>query len=460
MQRVRRRGLRSGISRWWGGLLACAALLLLAGCGEDAYRRVVIVSVSSLRWDHLGQNGYPRPTTPFLDEMAERGAVFARAYAPSSRTTSSHATLLSGLEPPQHGVLSDDAVLPADIPTLAERLASRGFTGGAFVATHAHWEPRGLSRGFEHFDAPLALTQDPYRPADRVVDAALDWIGEQGASKPLFVLVHLHDPSRPYHPPPAAADAVIGDMSPDYYRFLEERQGVPLGWYRWEYRKLNRVFNNYDGEVRFVDDAVRRLVGGLEERGLWKGTLLIVTSPHGAGLGNHFWDTHDRVLYEEEVHVPLLMYAGDGSIAARRIPDVVALSDVLPTVLDLLGGESALAGLEPAPAGRSLVPLLRGETLAVRPAFLDRGAFPPLTHKEEQMLARSPLPPKPGPLLGLVGPRWKYLHYAEADDELYDLENDPLELNDLLVGGAAPPAEAAGLEQALTERAEALGAGD
>jgi len=442
------------VQQWAVGALLCCSLGVLA-CGgtRDAYDRVVVVTVSSLRSDHLTMNGYPRPTTPFLDELAEGGASFERAYAASARGPLSLATLLTGFEPLEHGLRSPEGRLGAETPTLAERLASRGYRTAAFVSYWPYFEPRGLDRGFSHFDSPPELAQYPYRAADRTVDAALSWLEEQGSADPLFLLLHLHDPARPFRAPSVYLTTVVeGNSGPDYFGYLEREHGVPLGWYHWEHTKLNAVFNQYDAELRFVDTELRRLREGLEVLGLLEGTLFVVTGVHGIGLGNHFWDSAGQVLYEEQVRVPMIVAATDGSVAPRRIDDVVSHKDLLPTVFALLGGEAAGEALTPAPSGRSLVPLFSGAGLEPRAAFLDRGESRPLSEGQERELERAPIRPGPGPLLGIVDTRWKLLDYAGADDELYDLESDPLELENLLAEGAPAPPEANRLREVLAER--------
>lgn len=442
------------VQRWTAGALLCCSLGVLAcGGAPDAYDRVVVVTVSSLRWDHLTMNGYPRATTPFLDELAGGGASFERAYAASARAALSLATLLTGLEPLEHGLRSPDGRLGAETPTLAERFASRGYRTAAFVSHWPYFEPRGLDRGFSHFDSPPELAQYPYRAADRTVDAALAWLEQQGSADPLFLLLHLHDPARPFSPPPGYLTTVVeGNSGPDFFGYLEREHGVPLGWYGWEHSKLNAAFNQYDAELRFVDTELRRLREGLEVLGLLERTLFVVTAVHGIGLGNHFWDSAGQVLYEEQVRVPMIIAATDGSVAPRRIDDVVSHKDLLPTIFDLLDGDAAGEALAPAPSGRSLVPLLSGAGLEPRAAFLDRGESRPLSEAQERVLARAPIRPRAGSLLGIVDTRWKLLDYASADDELYDLENDPLELENLLAEGALEPPEANALREALAER--------
>ncbi len=450
-----------------GPLLLCCALGTSAcGGARDAYDRVVLVSVSSMLGDHLGLNSYPRATTPFLDELAAGGAVFERAYAASSRGALSLATLLTGLEVHEHGLRDPAGSIGAEIPTLAGGLADRGYQTAAFVSYPPYFEPRGLARGFAHFDAPPEIAEHPYRSADRTVDAALAWLEQRNSGERLFLFLQLHDPTPPFRPPAAYLPMVVeGKSGKDYYDYLEREHGIPLGWYSWLYQRLDATFNFYDAELRFVDSELRRVRDGLQSLGWLDRTLFVVTSSHGIGLGNHFWDTAGQVLYEEQVRVPLIVAAGDGSVAPRRVPDVVSLRDVLPTIFTLLGGDVAAEALTPPPSGRSLAPLLSGGVLEPRPAFFDRGRYIPLSDKQQKKVARSPIPPKPGLLVGGVDRRWKLLDYLGGGDELYDLENDPFERENLLADGAPAPPEVQALQGAVWRRspfhpAGAAAAGD
>jgi arylsulfatase A-like enzyme len=436
------------------GLLAVGLGLLACGGPERPYDRIVLVTVNSLRWDHLSGAGYPRPTTPVLDALAAEGAVFERAYAGSATGALSLATLLTGLEVGEHGLRRPEGKLREGVATLAERLAERGWQTAAFVSQASSFRPRGLDRGFVHFDGPPDLARAPYRPADRTVDAALGWLEREGAATPAFVLVQLQDPARPFHPPPVYVDRVsdVGQRE-EFYAFLEREHALPLGWYAWQHTKLNAVFNNYDGEVRFVDTELGRLREGLQVLGLLERTLLVVTSEHGLGLGNHFWDGAGRFLYEEQVRVPLVFSAGDGSIAPRRIPDVVGHKDLPATLLDLASPHEAADGAE-AGSGRSLVPLLRGQTLEARPAFFDRGDHPPLDDAQRRRLARSPNLPVDGPLLGGVEARWKVIDAWGERDEIFDLQEDPREQVDRAGPGLPPEAQA--LRRAVEGRSPML----
>ncbi|MEN8160404.1 MAG: sulfatase-like hydrolase/transferase [Myxococcota bacterium] len=387
--------------RW----LAIVATGCLAGCdpgatsGPEPVERIVLVSIDTLRADRVGCYGSARAETPTLDALAARGVRFENAVAPAAITLPSHATLLTGLDPPQHGVRHNGFfVLSAEHPTLPEELGSAGFTSAAFVSAFVLDARFGLARGFDVYDDDLGLARSdqhgavPERRGDRTVDAALAWL--ERAPDRFFVWLHLYDPHAGYAPP-----------SP------------------WAERFSTRL---YEGEIAFSDAQLGRFVAAVEER--WpRGTLWAVTSDHGESLGEHGENTHSYGVYEATQRVPLIL-AGPGVPRGRVEPALVALADVAPTLL-ALSKQPPLANA----TGRSLTGVLRGadeppreaawvETLATQ---LDLGW---------------------SPLLGVRTAHHKYVRAPEP--ELYDLTQDPRELTNLAAG---EPEEVARLD-ALVDR--------
>jgi arylsulfatase A-like enzyme len=436
-------------------LLLALLCLVATGCGDAAplrFQRVVLVTLDTLRADHLGPYGYPRATSPFLDELASRGVVFERAYAPMATTAPSHASIFTSLYPLEHGVVSNGRRLGASFPTLAQRLRTAGFRTAGFVSTHAHWRPLDLDRGFETFDARPRESGEVYRTADRTVDAALEWVSGCSDCERLLLFVHLFDAHAPLRPPERHLDvfrsAAPGDRL-EHAEFLEASHRVPIAFYGEDPGRMLFIMDRYDAEVRFVDEQLRRLYEGLASRGLADATLWVVTADHGEGLGNHRWMGHGQA-YEESLRVPLIFHAPDGRLASRRVASIVEHVDLLPTVLALVEGVEAS---DDPISGRSLVPLLRGEPpRAPRAAFGQRGAIP-----REDEVRRLPQE-DPGDLDGqqfaLTEARWKLLQHTAGPDRLYDLASDPYESRDLLAEGEAPQAER--LRRALDERLRSL----
>jgi arylsulfatase A-like enzyme len=378
-------------------LLVAAAL----ACGRPTAERVVLVSIDTLRADHLGSYGAAFAHTPRLDALAAGGVRFATAIAPVPLTLPSHTTLLTGLDPPEHGVRHNGVFrLAEDVPTLAERLREAGFATAAFVAAYVLDRQFGLARGFDSYDDRTSRAKFgrgilgfAERPADQVVDAALEWLGS--APGRFFLWVHLYDPHADYRPPPGFASAFAG--------------------------------RPYDGEIAFVDAQLGRLLAALEERFPDGRTLVVVTADHGESLGEHGEATHSHLVYDATQHVPLLLN-GAGLPPGRVVDGVVALRDVAPTILEL-----ASAPPLPGKTGRSLVAAARGRTLEPRSAHVETLA--------------TQLDWGWSPLLGVRTDGFKYIRAPRP--ELYDLAADPGETRNLV---ADEPERSAALDAELDAR--------
>jgi arylsulfatase A-like enzyme/thioredoxin-like negative regulator of GroEL len=364
------------------------AVLLLAGglaCGgapEPPPERIVLVTIDTLRADHLGCYGAQRAHTPHLDAIAEAGVRFAVALSPAPLTLPAHASLMTGLDPPGHGVRHNSLFrLGAELPTLAEGLREAGYATAAVVGALVLERRFGLARGFDHYDDRIggarrsAPTGFAERSADRVVDAALAWLAD--APSRFFLWVHFYDPHMTHDPPPGFA-AAFAD-SP------------------------------YDGEIAFVDAELGRLLGAIAQRFGEDGLLLVATADHGESLGEHGEITHSYTIYEATQRVPLLM-RGPGVPAGAVVDAPVSLVDVAPTVL-------ALARAEPLPGarGHDLGPLLRGDSAAPRTLYMETVA--------------TQLDFRWSPLLAVRAGSHKYIRAPRP--ELYDLERDPAETRNL-----------------------------
>jgi arylsulfatase A-like enzyme/Flp pilus assembly protein TadD len=320
-------------SPWSGRRLTAAALsiLLLALVGAAVWRHarlaphVLLITIDTLRADHLGCYGDKGAETPVLDGLAGRGTRFAVAVAHVPLTTPSHASILTGLTPLRHGIRDNGGfMLPEGIPTLASLLHQAGYRTAAFVSGFPLEHRFGLGRGFDTYDDRLPYGDDPRRAAyverraDATTEAALRWLAGAAADKapPWLLWVHYFDPHAPYEPP--------GELAA---RFAQRP---------------------YDGEIAFVDRQLGRLFRGLEDKGLAASTLVLVTSDHGESLGEHGEETHGVFIYESTVRVPWIM-AGPGVPRGGVATTVARGIDVTPTLLDLAG--------QPVPAsmeGRSL----------------------------------------------------------------------------------------------------------
>jgi arylsulfatase A-like enzyme len=375
-----------------------------AGCGErparaPAPQRILLVTIDTLRADHVGAYGAERAATRTLDTLAAAGVRFDAAVSPAPLTLPAHASLMTALDPPGHGVRHNGVFrLPASIPTLAERLRESGYATGAVVGSQVLDRRYGLERGFDRYDDQLTdrVTGGsgwPERRADRVVDAALAMADQLGSR--WFLWVHFYDPHMTYDPPAGFASAFSS--------------------------------RPYDGEIAFVDAQLGRLLEGLRARWGEAGLLVVVTSDHGESFGEHGDRTHSYFVYESTQHIPLL-FAGAGLPAGRTVAAPVGLVDVAPTVIALVGAQPL-----PETAGLDLSPLLRGEEGAPANAYFETVA-PQLDFGWS-------------PLLGLRAGNHKYIRAPRP--ELYDLAADPGEQRSL---AADRPELVAELDAALEAR--------
>jgi arylsulfatase A-like enzyme len=339
---------------------------------------VVIITLDTTRADRLPAYGFMDTVMPAIDELAREGVVFDQAMSVAPLTLPAHTSLFTGLFPPTHGVRDNaDEALAARHTTLAEVLQARGFRTGAFVGSIVLGADRGLAQGFDRYSGVDTGRPEPgafgpaarQRRADEVVSDAIDWL-DAVADARFLLWAHLYDPHRPYDPP-------------EPYR--------------------SAYYDAYIGEIAFADSRIGRLLGALDDRHLLERTMVIVAADHGESLGDHGEPDHGVFLYDSVLRVPLIIRTP--GISSGRVGAVVRLTDVMPTVLDLLG--------VPAPdmEGVSLVDLLNG-----RRNTLDLEAY-----SESEYPRRLGC----GPLRALRDGRFKLIDGPRP--ELYDLERDPFE---------------------------------
>jgi arylsulfatase len=426
---------------------AWAALLLLGACGDaPAPPNVLVITVDTLRADHLGCYGYGRDTSPALDAFATESIRFERAYAQAPFTAPSHASLFTSLHSNEHGVLSWGHEIPAEAHTLAQRFAEQGWRTGAFY-NHPSLAGNAIERGFQHVEKRY------FEPADDTIEGFLGWL-DSGA-EPFCAWVHLWDVHRPYayrdwsHPalaehvsrPPLAfeeerfgthPDLTVGRTERDYNVTPTRRADLAHPDAAWRF-----VEDRYDSGVWYADRALGELFDALRARGVLEDTIVVVTADHGETLRERdpVWFTHDPYLYEETLRVPLLLRLPGGERGGTTSAVLARGIDVLPTLLELcdlpaiaLRGESLLAPAE----GR----LLFAQTQTLH-AKAEDPAPPLLLDAKEWFEVRETV----------SDGRWKLLVDVNAGVEvLFDLENDPGELRDV---AAEAPAEVERLRRAL-----------
>src|SRR5438105_6566369 len=300
---------------------------------------VVLVTIDTLRADHVGCYGYERIQTPALDSLATGGFRFTQAFTPSPITNTSHATILTGLLPSSHGVTDFAIPLAASHPTLAELLKKKGYQTAAFVGAvilDSKTLAPGFDRGFDFYDnfpqhspSNLRWGRVERRGMD-VVHRAQTWLAAHPAG-PHFVWVHLYDPHDPYEPPAP------------YSLIYKDRP--------------------YDGEIAYADSALATFVAYIKKQGWYENSLVIVVGDHGEGLGEHHEDTHGIFLYDSTTHVPLIVKLPGRRNSSQIVTEQVRTTDILPTVLDVLR-----VPLAERIDGESLKPYFDGTKSLVRTA--------------------------------------------------------------------------------------------
>ncbi len=432
----------------------------------EAPRIVLLVSIDTLRPDHLGLYGYERFTSPVLDGIGREGVVFDDVSSPASWTLPSHVTMLTGLYPKSHGVIDSTTILSEGIPTLASLLAEEGYTTAAVV--NVEWlrkENYYVTRDFQKYLwAPSKLDQ---RSASTwVTDQALQWIDEADGER-LFVFMHYYDLHSDYKaeeayeklfvtPYDGIADGsgwqLLQMRVEDEYiefcaKYYEKERCHFTDEMNFDDKVVKPVFGEadtehtiqlYDAQIRQLDAELGRFLAALRQRGVLDDTLLVVTSDHGEEFGEHGRWEHFITTYEESIRVPLIL-RGPGLPAGVRVEAPVSLVDVVPTILALAGAE--------APGevdGSSLRPLWSGGSDA---AFRERLLFGEASGSMSWNLKNPGIFPV---YRSVRQGRFKLVYESKSDRyQLFDLEADPGEQDDL---SESEPERFAALKAVMDER--------
>lgn len=382
--------LKTSSRKWRIGLLvavvaAISWMLFAVVLPRSPRYNVLLVTLDTTRADRLGCYGYEPALTPTFDELARNGVLFERAYATVPLTLPSHASLLTGLYPPENGIhINGRGPLPEQIPTLAEILQQAGYATGAFVGAVVLYGKTGLNQGFQVYDDDMAGGQRHghethlMRSGRLVVDSALAWL-KRSRNQPFFCWVHLYDPHAPFE----------GHAEEFGTRFAH---------------------TPYDGDIAFADQQVGRLIKHLEQQKLADRTLVVVVGDHGEGFGEHDEQEHGFLLYNSTLRVPFLVSGPKFLRTGHRSQADVSQVDLLPTIVDVLQLQSP-----PHVSGKSFLPALRGESIAPRILYAETEAC-----YDAYRWA---------PLAAVLDGRWKYIQSVRP--ELYDLDDDPGELKNL-----------------------------
>ena len=388
-------------------------VLFVVGCSGPGEHEIpagphpiLILDIDSLRADHLGCYGYERETSPNIDALARESIVFEWAFGQAPGTAPSHASLLSGLYPTTHGMVDESTRLPEAVVTLAESLSEHGYATAAFVDGGYLGSEFGFDQGFTVFDNSRGAG------LETVVPRAIDWLREH-ADENFLLLIHSNDPHVPYAPPAPYREVFAADLEPPTAGFepVPERMEAvrtslrapnpqPLPPNDLEYARAL-----YDGEIRLVDDWVGRLMDVVRELGLDRRATIVLVSNHGQEFQEHDDVLHEQ-LYTTVTRIPLILRLPLGR-KAGRLTEIVEGVDLMPTLLELAG-----AAIPTPVQGGSLVPLIRNQG---RPPYLAFGESPYLGRQR---------------FVAMGGYRL-ILTRESGKAELYHLDEDPLELNDL-----------------------------
>lgn len=296
-----------------------ALLALLAACRGDralpaasAETPVFIISIDTLRSDHLPAYGYKGVETPHIDALRADGVLYEHAYSHTPLTLPSHTSLLTGLLPVDHGVRDNIGFQVGEkVPTVAETLQKRGYATGAAVSAFVLRRESGLARGFDFYDDSVEALPDKARLISNMqrdgattTSVAKEWIAKQ--QKPVFFMLHIYEPHTPYEPP-------------EPYR--------------------SRYTNAYDGEIARADEIVGDFLQSLKDRDLYEKSLIILLSDHGEGLNDHGEEEHGMFLYRESIQVPLIVKLPEQKFAGGTVASPVQLIDVVPTIAERTGIE-------------------------------------------------------------------------------------------------------------------------
>jgi choline-sulfatase len=372
-------------------LLAAAVLVCCKSTPSATPRQLnlVVVTIDTLRPDHLHCYGYPNIETPNVDRIAQNGVLFENAVTQTPLTPPSHASMFTGLYPTAHHVRDTGGfILQPSSTTLATILQQQGWDTAAFISSAVLKKLFGLNQGFAVYDDQMPkpkgheFIEDAERRAGETVDRAVRWLDGQ-SGKPFFLWVHLYDPHAPYTPPAP---------------FAEQYKDRP-----------------YDGEIAYADHELGRLFDAIHKKSPADRTLLAVLSDHGESLGQHGEYSHGVFLYDSTLRIAFLM-SGPGLPAGLRVRQQARTVDLLPTVLELMGARPP-AGIQ----GVSLAPYLAGKNAATDISYAET-LYPKINMGWAELRA-------------IRTNRWKYI--LAPKPELYDLSQDPAETNNVIQSHAA-----------------------
>lgn len=382
--------------------------------------KVLFIAIDTLRADHLSCYGYRYKTSPNIDRLACEGVVFLNAYANGIPTTPAFTTIFTGLHSITHRVVSHGGAetLPSGIPLLSEILRDNGFRTCA-VDNLFTIKPY-FARGYEYYINPRSKSPHFIR-AEEINFEAIKWMKEH-RDEDFFLFLHYWDPHSPYLPPEKYRSIFYQGKDPfalDNKSMEPAKKQIPYPFFKkWHYDFLgnpsdvNYIIAQYDGEIKYVDDAIGEILEMLKGWGLEEDTLLILTSDHGENLTEHNFFFDHQGLYEPVLHIPLIIRFGE-KFSHKRIEGIVQHIDITPTILDILNIKVELEF-----DGRSFLPLVKGEI-----------------EKANDVVVSTECTWRAG--IAIRKGDWKLIKtidqglYSTSSKELYNLKRDPQEMENL-----------------------------
>lgn len=360
-------------------ILISLPIFFFAGCTTPPRQNVILITVDTLRFDHLGYTGFNKIQTPNIDRLAEDALIFKKAYSPVPLTLPAHVSILTGTYPLFNGVRDNGIYyLRPQFTTLAEIFRDHGYNTGAVIGSVVLNQLYGVGQGFDFYEDRIQSKKKfkdspSERNAESVNKIVFKWLGKKDR-RPFFLWIHYYDPHTPYDP--------HKDL------FHNRYEEFP-----------------YKGEIAYVDIQIGKLVDFLSGKNLLKNTLIVFTSDHGESFGEHYEFGHGFFIYDSTLRVPLFFYY-PGKIDKKSVEDQVSLVDLLPTILDICNLKSP-----PSVHGRSLIRSVESTPLYCE-TFLPKSNY------------------GWSPLKGCVSREWKYISAPEP--ELYNLTDDPKEEKNML----------------------------
>jgi arylsulfatase A-like enzyme len=397
---------------------------------QKAPMNVILISLDTLRADHVGTYGYSRPVTPHIDALAADGAVFENVFSTSPWTIPAHASMFSGLNCVRHRLYDERGRMDPRTVTLAEKMREKGFatyaiTNGGFVSAMF-----GFAKGFDEYHMENWGFEDPAE-AGKTGKEAVEWIASN-TDRSFFLFLHTYQIHLPYKSPEPYRSMFLGPH-PRWTSYDLGRNGGGLEGVYKSFSEADRdnIVALYDAGIRYADETlIKPLVDELHRLGMYDRTMIIVTADHGEEFFDHRCWNHAHSVYNELLHVPLIIKMPESKYRGRRFPSIVRLIDIMPTVLDVFGIPTKDLSLN----GASLVPVLKGREKEDR-VFLAELSDDINGNKIPQRLALNS-----GRIKVILNHPFTPEEFAFFSDkppdfppiEVYDLSRDPLEKQNLV----------------------------